>query len=171
MAVQNDFFCRSNRVLNFGGLFAIEKISNIFCYDCLTALPYMKTSFKNNKNVMFHFTQKNHFAFDSMLYAPIHQTLFFIQITINQSHDLHYNELRQLIETNYTHEKDKQKYISFFKQLKIEYIKSFVFQWMTPKFMDSIETKSMPLRRKVGGRDFIIECKFPELYDEIKANQ
>lgn len=120
---------------------------------------------------MFNFTQKNHFAFDSMLYAPIHQTLFFIQITTNQSHDLHYNELIQLIETNYTHQKDKQKYIRFFKELKIDYIKSFVFQWMTPRFMESIETNAKPLNRKVGGRDFTIVCRFPDLYDEIKANQ
>ena len=85
---------------------------------------------------MFHFTQENHFAFNSMLYAPIPEILIFIQITTNESHDLHYNELKQLIETNFTHEKEKQKYISFFKELKIEYIKYFVFQWMTDKIYD-----------------------------------
>ena len=110
MAVQNDFLCRPNRVLKFGGIWTIGKFSNIFCYDCLTALPYMKTAFNNKKNnIMFHFTQENHFAFNSMLYAPIPEILIFIQITTNESHDLHYNELKQLIETNFTHEKEKQK--------------------------------------------------------------
>jgi len=78
---------------------------------------------------MFHFLQPNHFAFDSLLYDGNTGMMVLIQITIDQSHALHYEPLIGFIEQDLKWSlKYYEKYFRFFGQLNTDLVSTFVFQ-------------------------------------------
>ena len=88
-------------------------------YDCTMCLPDMQECIKKPTNMLFHFLQPNHFAFDSMIFEGKTKTLVFFQITINEKHESHFSQIKDLINCEpiqlllYEKKQHNEKYISF----------------------------------------------------------
>ena len=116
-------FLNSNKEIGtrFGDNILISGYETFFVWDCYSALPFIRIP---HAKFLFHFYDPTHFAFDSMLYDGDQKILVLIQITINKDHDIHYQELMDLInkEENEDKKKENKKGKKGTKKGKPEYI-------------------------------------------------
>ena len=128
------------------------------CYDCEMCLPFIEECDKSQTNMLFHFADRTHFAFDSMLYAGGEKALVFFQITIDESHRISYREIKELIKgipvqpAVTVSEKDKKKnnpkkYQRFFNKVK-NFVGIYYFQWLTNKKYTKLIERSKELKEE-----------------------
>ena len=147
--VQSYFLMPRGQKLKFGR--CIVEINELgYYYDCTQTLLHMVECQKAKKCRAFHFLQNKHFAFDSLIYDGITQTLVLIQITINPNHECHFESIYQFItEKEEPTNENMNKYQIFFMQLsELNLVKSYIFQWMTNKKIVEIEKKTIDFRNK-----------------------
>ena len=150
-------------------------LSNI--YDCEESLLFLKKHEKKQTSGLFHFIQSNHYYIDSMLYDGWSKTLIFFQITMNEKHAIHYEELIDLISNSVGYQAltDKQKpypikYINFFSALKRgKLVKTFYFQWLTHKPLNEIEAKTKENHFQIKKKwNFFIETDCDDLWKKFE---
>ena len=141
----NKLFC-----LNLEKKMQFEISNRYYFYDCLQTIKYL-TRCKNLETcILCHFLQANHFAFDSMLYDGITQTLVLIQITINKNHDIHYGQIEQMIKNQKLLGDFFKKYNDFFANLnKYHLVNKYVFQWITDQQYDVLVKRSDEEKKKL----------------------
>ena len=147
----------------------ISDFEKKYIYDCKMCLPYMQECIKQPMNMLFHFLQPNHFAFDSMLFDGKNKTLVFFQITINEDHEIHFNQIKDFINCQPEKIKHKEKYISFFSEVKKQnLVTSYFFQWLTNKKYDAIIKKSKDFNEIDKGTTFWVYPFDERLIDQIE---
>lgn len=118
----------------------IEEIS--FSYSCSEIIEDLKCSRKNQICKAYHFFQACHWAFDSLIYDGSTKNLIFIQITVNENHNVFYNTLETLLlkdEIELKEMKNKsyhEKFFSFLLQSKIA--ENYYYLWITDKPKEKI---------------------------------
>lgn len=133
---------------------------------------------KDKKSIIFHFLQKNHFAFDSMVFDGKSKTLILVQITLNENHDIHYDEIISYIQNNPEEKKihaNKIKYLNFFQDInKFKLVDTIIFQWMTNKKYKKIEDSAKIYNDKIKNHSkinfFFISPYHKGLLDDINKN-
>ena len=123
-------------------LYEIKEVG--FYYDCNDSIIDIEDCKNNEKCRAFHFLQKNHFAFDSILYDGKTQALALIQITINENHTQNYEDIDRYMKKPTTADiKPENKYHKFFLNLtQKKLVKTYIFQWNTNKKYPEIKKKA-----------------------------
>ena len=176
--VVQSHFLNNQRILYFNDKFIFEGFEIKYCYDCFKALKYIKkcvNDINQNESILFHFLQKNHFAFDSMIFNRKLKILVMFQITINEEHHVFYEDLWKLINIknnlkNYKDPKKKNKYERFFSYLcENKYVAIFGYQWLTPKEYENIKKgiENFEQKFKPENDKFILKPFMKELIEDI----
>ena len=138
-----------------------------YFHECLNTILNMKLCKEQKNSVLCHFLQSNNFAFDSMLYDGETETLVLIKITIDRNHDIHYDIIKNMIKgeseqptLNENNEAYFSKYITFFTELrKSDFVRKYVFLWMTPSRYQELEDKSYQAKK-----DLELNSNFIEIF-------
>lgn len=145
--------------LLFGEKFNFQIAKKQYIYDCRDAFNLLLTC---KYSILCHFLQSNHFAFDSMLYDASTKTLVMIQITIDENHQIYYEDIVSFIKGE-TLKKTKggdyyKKYREFFKDLQnSSLVDKYVYQWMTDRVYQKLIDKSNKARKDLGEKANLLE--------------
>ena len=170
--VQAYFLIPSLRLLQFGKIYL--KIDEVgYFYHCGKTLADIIECQKSKKCKVFHFLQKNHFAFDSLIYDGSSQALILIQIRINRNHECHYESIYHYINEKPNPTK-KDKYHSFFSEVS-GLVNVYIFQWMTSEKFSEIQTTSEEFKKKHPDSEsknkLEIEYVSKDLLEELSRNE
>ena len=111
--------------------------------------------------MIFHFSQTNHFWFDSLLYDGLSKTLVFIQITINKQHSNHYDDLYDSITKEKVEESKNNKYFHFIRNLiDKDLVRTWVFQWITDRKYEELKNDIMKFRNSHKNSNEILQIHY-----------
>ena len=161
--MQNHFLTPPQKLKINKVLYKIQEVG--FYYDCNDCLRDIENCKNNEKCGAFHFLQKNHFAFDSILYNGIDNTLVLIQITINKYHTEKYEDIYRYTRKTKNMKQPENKYHQFFLDLtQKKLVTTYIFQWITNEKYDEIKKKADEFRKNKK-MEFTIEYYSQDFFE------
>ena len=156
-------------------------------YDCIECIPDIAACHKNATSMIFHLTQSNHFAIDSMIYDGKTKALVLIQITLNPQHKIPFQQINNFITGEKNKQKigrikkqneekkekdDKKKYYNFFKEMREKHlVDRYYFQWLTPDRIQTLIDRIEKKENKIKNLAFINIPYYDRLIDQIQKEK
>ena len=146
----------------------------LYVYDCNEALNFIqKNSYRKKQQILFHFLQPDHFAFNSMIFNKIKKVLVLIKITFDKEECEYYELLWNFMKLKATNENKLKykKYADFFQKIKEKNLANeYIFQWLTNENYVEIKKKieNFHGKYKKAKKKFPIYHYYQQLIDMFK---